>query len=135
MPHRECSYSISKGVEANIPPNTIEELIKQVVDEAYDKNMELKEQVHSKRFQLWTVKGKIATGNELINAVHNNPEEIGYLLPIVLLWEQDGKDQSSVTLHTEILENPVLMDNPEIRHFAEQPPLTSVNDIIQSIKK
>lgn len=135
MPQRSAHYKASKGVEAIIPAPVVDQMVMRVMDEVYDKNMVLREKVYSRRFQIWTVGGKPAINDALLDAIHNRPEEVGYLLPIVSLYEENGEDVLSVVLHTEILEHAESNFSPSILNLALQPPNITVDDMIQEARR
>lgn len=131
---RTCSYRSSKGVDSVIGASTIEEMIKRSVDEAYEKNLTLAN-TYVKRFQLWTLGGKVVNDNELFDSILNRPKDIGYLLPVVCVFENKGNNTALIFLHTEILENSDFMKFPEMYNLAKKPPNVTVEDLILSAQQ
>ena len=133
MSNRQCAVKSSKGIESAIPQSMVDDLVMKVVDEAYDKNMVLSNGTYAKRFQIWTVDGKITTGGELIDAMLISPEKVDYLLPIVALWEENGDDHAYVILHSEILQNPKFMDDPQIVRLVKQAPNVTKDNLLEVV--
>lgn len=131
---RTCSYKSSKGVDSTFEESTIEEMIKRSVDEAYEKNMTLAN-TYVKRFQVWTLGGKVVNDDKLFDALLNRPKDVGYLLPVVCVFENNGNNSVLIFLHTEILENSDFRKFPEIYNIAKKPPNVTVEDMILSAKR
>ena len=67
MSERKFSYTTTTAVKKAIPEAMIDEMVKRVVDKAYEKNL-LIQGYYAHRFNLFTVEGKPANGGELIDA-------------------------------------------------------------------
>lgn len=134
MPERECGYVATNGVKANLSQSLIDDLVKRTVNEIYDNNLNLQEQVYTKRYQIWTVSGKVANGGEILNALKHFPKEVNFLLPIVCVSERKGEDSVFLLLQSEILDEKndlyKLMSMNEIRSFVNKPPKITVEDLV-----
>jgi hypothetical protein len=135
MSNRQCFVTSSEGIELAIPQSMVDDLVMKVVDEAYDKNMVLSNGTYAKRFQIWTVDGKITIGSELIDTMLLSPEKVDYLLPIVALWEENGNDHAIIILHSEILENPKFMDDPQIVRLVKQAPNVTKDNLLKVLQQ
>ena len=124
MSQRSVRVQVSKGIEAALTNELIEQICIKTVDKAYDRNMtidERKGEFFLNRYVIPCIDGKVAVGGAIAKALIDNPQSVGQLLPIVMLVEEKGEDVCYVNLQSEIEADPVLSADPKVRAFIDQP--------------
>lgn len=132
MPERSCNFIPSDKVLQLLGLTTIEEMVKAVVNKAYDQNMNLRKSIFADRFILFTVDGKVADGGKLLEALKDRPDAVERILPVVCLTEENGEDVAHIMFQPEIKKSyPKLYEG--MKEFLSQPPNVSVEQLIKEV--
>lgn len=126
-------YQASPVVVAVIPTAVIELTVKMTVDYAYDNNFALRDECLMKRYNLFTVSGKVTSGKELVAALHNHPELVSQLLLIVFLTQCNGENHARVLLQSEIPD--MAKKAPGLKELIEKPPDITVADMVAEARR
>lgn len=132
MSFRSASYGISLKVQELLPKKLIEMLVRITVDELYDDNAVVDGTLF-KRHVVATVNGKVCDGKETVRAARECPDSLGYLLPIVVLYENKGEDVAIIFMSDEIKDVGILAKDKGLMKFIDEAPTLNVEELRELI--
>lgn len=138
MSEREAKYYTSPNVDDLLPETMIAEMISKTIDVAFDQNLNLNGRLYAKRFNVFLVNGKLATGGKLVEALKNDPKSVSQQLPIVGITEEKGYDIAYIVFQSELGKGTTPFTVPipqEIMDFLNTPPNMTVEDLIEEAKR
>jgi hypothetical protein len=130
MSERSVKYRCSPGVSALFSDEVVGDMVKRTVDSAYERNLTIGQGVYTKRFNVFTVDGKVVSRRESEQAARTNPGSVGQVLPIVALSEEAGEDEADVVLQSEV--EKMSDATSELKALLNQPPNITVEKFIAS---
>jgi hypothetical protein len=130
MALRSVNYRCTTAALEVLGEKIVEDLVKRTLDKAYERNLVITGSF-IKRFNIFTVDGKVAPGEVVIEAARNNPGSVGQVLPLVCLEEERGEDFVFVILQSEVTESMF----KGLTDFLKIPPDMTVKQFIASVRQ